>query len=363
MIVPYEITLYEYKKRTILAPQPRYDKLKIIADLETAWGTLLESIQIRRHFSRNILLRMIVLGAISAGLLYWKLDFINEMYFRDQLTPTGLIVNGAILTLFILGIFRIIGILSSYSLEERALLQFMNNLQDKVDPLYEVAEKRIIARRYKTLETLHKANTPINHNALATTLVASESTRNSLPKFINNTLILTGVFGTIVSLSIAMIGASDLLASSINVNGMGLIIHGMSTALSTTITAIVCYIYFGYFYMKLTDVQTNLVSGVEQITATHLMPRFQIQTESVLFEFSGLIRSLQSLIGKMEASQSSFQSLAHEMQNSQSNIEALEQCISTSVNKVYEERIQPITQEMEDIKKLLRDGFRLHEDL
>jgi len=323
----------------------------------------LESIQIRRHFSRNILFRMIILGAIGAGLLYWKLDFINDIYFRDQLTPTGLIINGTIVALFILGLFRIIGILISYGLEERALVQFMSNLRDKVDPLYEVAEQRIIARRYRTLETMHKANTPINHNALATTLVASESTRNSLPKFINNTLILTGVFGTIVSLSIALIGASDLLASAVNVNGMGLIIHGMSTALSTTITAIVCYIFFGYFYMKLTDVQTNLVSAVEQITAAHLMPRFQIQTESVLFEFSGLIRSLQSLISKMESSQSSFQNLAQEMQHSQGNIEALEQSISNAFNQVYEERIQPITREMEDIKKLLRDGFRLHEDV
>ncbi|MCW8890925.1 MAG: hypothetical protein OQL20_09730 [Sedimenticola sp.] len=322
----------------------------------------MESIQIRRHFSRNILIRMLILGAIAAGLLYWKLDFINEIYFRDQITPTGLIINGTILVLFILGLLRIIGILLSYSLEERAMIQFMRNLRDKVDPLYEVSENRMMARRYRTLEALSNANTPINHNALATTLVASESTRNSLPKFINNTLILTGVFGTIVSLSIALIGASDLLASAVNVDGMGLVIHGMSTALSTTITAIVSYIYFGYFYMKLTDVQTNLISGIEQITATHLMPRFQIQTESVLFEFSGLIRSLQSLINKMEASQTSFQNLATEMQSSQTNIESLEQCISNAVNQVYDHRIQPITQEMEDIKKLLRDGFRLHED-
>jgi hypothetical protein len=306
---------------------------------------------------------MLVLGAIVAGLIYWKLDFINDIYFRDQLTPTGLIVNGAIIGLFLLGLLRIIGILFSYSLEERALIQFMRNLRDKVDPIYEIAENRMITRRYRNLEVLSNANTPINHNALATTLVASESTRNSLPKFINNTLILTGVFGTIVSLSIALIGASDLLTAAVNVDGMGLIIHGMSTALSTTITAIVCYIYFGYFYMKLTDVQTNLISGIEQVTATYLMPRFQIQTESVLFEFSGLIRSLQSLISKMEASQSSFQNLANEMQSSQGNIESLEQCISNAVNKVYDDRIQPVTQEMEDIKKLLRDGFRLHEDL
>lgn len=323
----------------------------------------MESILVHRRFSRNILLRMLILGAISLGIIFWKLEFINEVYFRGQLTATGLIINGAILALFLTGLLRIGLILISYDREERAIEQFMNNLRDKVDPLYEIDEKRIIAHRYRTLDRLHRANTPINHNALATTLVASESTRNSLPKFVNNTLILAGVFGTIVALSIALLGASDMLESSINVGGMGLIIHGMSTALSTTITAIVCYIFFGYFYMNLTDVQTNMVSSVEQITSTHLMPRFQIQTESVLFEFSGLIRSLQSLISKMEASQVSFGSLAQEMQHSQANILHLEQSVRESIDSIHESRIETISDEMEDIKKLLRAGFRLTEEL
>lgn len=322
----------------------------------------MDSLQIRHNFSHGVLLRMIALTALSVGLIYWKSDFINDTYFRDQLTPTGIIINSAILALFMLGLLRIVSILVSYEREEGAIRQFMANLNEEIDPLYEIPERRIIAHRYRTLERLHRSNTPINHNALATTLVASESTRNSFPKFINNTLILTGVFGTIVSLSIALMGASDLLVSASNVDGMGMIIHGMSTALSTTITAIVCYIFFGYFYMKLTDVQTNLVSAVEQITATHLMSRFQVQTESVLFEFSGLIRSLQSLMGQMETSQKSFQHLALEMRNSQSNTENLERTIGTALTNLYEDKIHPVTQELEDIKHLLKSGFRLTED-
>jgi hypothetical protein len=322
----------------------------------------LESIQLRRNFSLNVLFRMVVIALLGAGLLYWKLDFINAVYFRDQLTPTGLIINGSILALFVLGLGRVIGILLAYNREERALVRFMDNLEQDLDPLYEVPSRRIIARRYNTMAALHRSDTPINHNALATTLVASESTRNSLPKFINNILILTGVFGTIVSLSIALVGASDLLASAVNVDGMGRVVHGMSTALSTTITAIVCYIYFGYFYMKLTDVQTNLVSGVEQVTATYLMPRFQIQTESVLYEFSGLIRSLQDLVSRMDASQAVIQELAQGMQGSQNAFEELETHLAAALMNVYETKIHPITQEMEEIKHLLKSGFRLPED-
>ncbi|MES9965064.1 MAG: hypothetical protein ABW116_16170 [Candidatus Sedimenticola sp. 20ELBAFRAG] len=304
---------------------------------------------------------MIIIAAVSAAILVWKLDFINSVYFRDQLTATGLIINGSILALFVLGLVKIIWILFTYGKEERAVRRFVENLEDNVSPLIDISENTIIARRFRTMEHLHQANTPVNHNALASTLVAAESTRNSFPKFITNILILTGVFGTIVSLSIALIGASDLLASAVDVNGMGLVVHGMSTALSTTITAIVCYIYFGYFYLKLTDVQTNLVSGVEQVTNNYLLPRFQVQTESILYEFTGLIRSLQGLVNQMEGSQQSYNQLADEMKKSQEAFEDLENRIGASLVEIYKTKIQPVADDMNDIKKLLKIGFRLPE--
>lgn len=321
----------------------------------------MESLQLRHNFSRNVILRMLLVAAAGAALLVWQMDFILETYIRNQLTATGLIINGIILGLFALGLLRIIGGLISYDREEKALRRFMRNLKDNVDPLTGIKDNKIIVHRYRTLDRLHRSNTPINHSALATTLVANESTRNSFPKFINNILILCGVFGTIVSLSIALSGATDLLASAANVSGMGVVVHGMSTALSTTITAIVCYLYFGYFYMKLTDAQTNLVSAVEEITATHLLPIFQVQTESILFEFSGLIRSLQGLINQMETSQKSYQSLAMEMRDSQSTFGELEAHIGSALKELYDTRVHPITEEMIEIKHLLKSGFRLPE--
>jgi len=305
----------------------------------------LENLHLRRHFSRNILLRMLILAGIAAALLYWKLDFINDVYFRDQLTPTGLIINGSILALFAIGLLKMIGTFYAYAQEESALLRLLRNLDDQLpDPLSNVAPNTIIAQRYRTLQKLHDSRCAINHGALAATLLASESTRNSLPKFINNILILTGVFGTIVSLSIALIGASDLLETTIDVSGMGLVVHGMSTALSTTITAIMCYLYFGYFYLKLTDVQTNLVSGVEQVTANQLVPRFRVETDTVLYEFTALVRSLQGLVGQMESSQRTFESVEKHLVN--------------TLN-AYSSKIHSLSDDRDPMKRLLREGFRL----
>ena len=311
--------------------------------------TELESINLRRNYSRNTLFRMIVLAALAAGIGIWKYDLINAVYFKDQLTPTGLVINGAILVLFIMGLLRTVGILLSYMREEAALARFVRNVEKRQDgdPIKGVSTSSIIARRYATLRRLHEARTPINQNALAATLVASESTRNGLPRFINNILILSGVFGTIVSLSIALIGASDVLENAVSATGMGMVIHGMSTALSTTITAIICYVFFGYFFQRLTDAQTNLISGIEQVTTTYLMPKFQVQTDNVLYEFTGLIRSLQGLVDQLQKSQLGFEATQDQL---------------ADTLEMYRDKVDGIDDRLDSMVHLLRVGFRLRDD-
>jgi len=309
----------------------------------------LESINLRRNYSRNTLFRMVVLAALAAAVGVWKYDLINAVYFKDQLTTMGLVINGAILVLFLIGLLRATGNLFRYMREESALTRFVRNVDKRpdIDPLKGVSTSTMIARRYATLRRLHEARTPINQNALAATLVATESTRNGLPRFINNILILSGVFGTIVSLSMALIGASDVLENAVSAAGMGMVIHGMSTALSTTITAIVCYVFFGYIYQRLTDAQTNLISAVEQVTTTYLMPKFQIQTDSVLYEFTGLIRSLQGLVDQLQKSQLGFESTQDQL---------------ADTLEMYREKVEGLDERLGTIVRQLRLGFRLRDD-
>lgn len=306
------------------------------------------NINFHRHYSRNTLARMVLLILVSAALMLWKWDYVNEIYFKDQLTQLGWIINGTIVALFLIGMLRIAISLLGYSREESAVLRFIRNQNKRPDdPLKGVSSGSLMAQRYRTLLDLHESHTPINQNALASTLVAAESTRSSLAKFINNILILTGVFGTIVSLSVALIGASDVLENAINASGMGMVIHGMSTALSTTITAIVCYVFFGYFYLRLSDAQTNLVSGIEQVTSHYLMPKFQVQTDTVLYEFTGLIRSLQTLVV--------------EMQNTQTAFKNTEDQIAQTLDH-YRDKLDGLEDHMDTIIHYLRLGFRLRED-
>jgi len=302
-------------------------------------------IQYNANYSRSVLFQFLMLSVLLGFLLLLNHEFLLNFYIKNQATNTGYIVNGSILGLFLLGIFRIISLLLRYSREENALARFIQNMQnDDSLPTERIARNRLIYNRYISVLEISKHNVAVNHSALASTLSATESTRLSLPRFISNILILTGVFGTIISLSIALLGASDIIDSADGISGMSIVIHGMSTALSTTATAIVCYLFFGYFYMKLTDVQTELLSGIEQATTLYIMPRFTYQTDSMLHEVGNLVKALHEAASVMANTQADFAAAGR-------NLSAL-----TGNNA---ESLLRLSTDIDEIKSLLRDGFRL----
>jgi hypothetical protein len=302
-------------------------------------------IEFKPGFSRRILFRLVFLAAIAAAIITAGLGYIENLYLREQVTPFGLLINGAIVILFLLGLGRVIGTLIRYMREEAALGKFIKRLDDDHARVADnIDQNSLIIRRYRALLLLGKQHAPINHGTLASTLLASESTRLSFPKFINNILILMGVFGTIVSLSIALVGASSLLETAGQLGNMGLVIHGMSTALSTTITAIVCYVFYGYFYLKLTDAQTHLLSGIEQVTSLYLLPKYAHSSDTMLHEVGGLVRSLNRVAQNMEAAQRDYADSGRRLRELVANLGP---------------HMHRLTEDVQRIKQLMREGFRL----
>jgi hypothetical protein len=302
-------------------------------------------LDIQTNFSRRMLFRLVILAVVVLVLLLANVDFINKVYLERQQTPFGLMINGAIMLVFLLGLAKVIMALLHYMREEAALARFVRQLDgDPKKLLKGIGRKTIIARRYSTLQELSDRHARINHSALASTLLAYEGARISFARYVSNILILTGVFGTIVSLSIALVGASNLLDTAQDTANMGLVIHGMSTALSTTITAILCYLFYGYFYIKLGDAQAHLLGGVEEVTSVRLLPTFSKDSASMLHEVAGLISGLRDAAEQMKAIQGEYAEAGSQLQ---------------AIAGTLDKRVQGTAEELDNIKTILRDGFRL----
>jgi hypothetical protein len=298
-----------------------------------------------RPYSRNILIRMVIALLLAAVLLLLNSDFLITIYLRNQLTQVGLIINGGIFLLFLAGMLKMALGLANYAAEEQVLRKFVSHLDDGVDdPVANIPSDSIIARRYTAMQRLFEQHAPVNHSAMAAALLARESTRGGTPRFINNILILGGVFGTIVSLSIALVGASNLLQSTINSSGMGMVIHGMSTALSTTITAILCYLLHGYFFNAFGDAQTSLLGQVEEVTATRLMPMFQVDQKTIDYHLADLFKAIAAMLRRLD--------------EGQGGVLAITERLNGLLEQVESER-GDVRGELADIRRLLRDGFRL----
>lgn len=295
--------------------------------------------------SRKVLIRLLLVAALAVLVLAAGLGFLAEFYTANQLTPVGLSINGGILLLFFLGLSTIVHNLLRYAREESAIAEFAERLRlDTYRPLEGIDDDSLVATRYQEVSSLGRRHAPINHSALAATLQARESTRLSFPRFVHNILILTGVFGTIVSLSIALVGASNLLDTIGEVGNMGLVIHGMSTALSTTITAIVCYLFYGYFFLKLTDVQTHVLSGVEQLTTLYLVPKYAHTTEGLVQELAGLVQTIEGASRTLRETQANYDEAGRRL------VEVVSR-LGPSLGDMGDDIVR--------IKELLREGFRL----
>jgi len=295
---------------------------------------------------------------VAVVISIWKFNVVSNVFLGD-LKP--IFLNGVIVLLFFLGIGQLYRGLGHYAHEERAIARFVRLREEGYDNaaiFAELTDSSIIANRYHTIKNLFDRGVPINHSAISAIMVAEESLYQAFPKFVNNVLILTGVFGTVTSLIFALIGASDVLQAVLPGEGMGLMLLGMNTALTTTATAIVCYFFFTYFYQKMTDVQTYLFSQVEKAVLIYLIPDFAFDSEAVNHQTRALIEEVRSLVGEMHTgSREVEQTLARMNEYNDAQLQKWD--TSLSGQEGQNSRLEGLLTRLDDVRRVLVEGFRL----
>ena len=318
----------------------------------------------RPHFTRSVLLQLLAVFLLLGGVIFWQWGVVHQIYLKNQLNAIGWVINGSIIALFFCGLGALVGRFLEYHAQESAIARFLRNLGENREPMEAVDEGSMLAERYRTLQELNRRRATINQNALASTLLAAESSRNSFLKFVHNVLILTGVFGTIISLSLSLLGASDMIhgadQAAGQTRGLGTIIFGMSTALSTTMTAILAYLIFGYFYIKLTDTQTYLLSRVEEVTATVLLSHLQLN-QSAEKDYADSVRSAAQLIARFDLSQQQYEGAVQALTDAaQSLSRQLDERAGDGLGKAELDALAKENRSLlTEAVNLLREGFRL----
>ena len=282
---------------------------------------------------------------VSAGLIFYKKAAIAALVTSGDISMVGLLINGIIIILFLMGMFKIVLSLFRYIDEHHAVIKVAQNLKSNVlDPLAGISPKRLITNRYHNIEWITKQGSPVNQAALASSVNASESTRLTFIRFVHSTLILAGVFGTVVSLSMALIGASDLLHSPEGVKEMGMIISSMSSALSSTVVAIVCFFVFAYFYLRLNDSRIQLLNDIEEVTGLYILPKVSHTEEGLIAKVSELTATLNQATERLLSVQHTFNHAGKSLQAAVDDLHG--QVQGSSLN---------------EIKDLIRKGFHLSE--
>ena len=300
---------------------------------------------IYKPYSKNGMIQIAAVVGIALGIGVWQNQFITNFVMGPSSTEVGLFLNTGILALLGMGMARLLGLMGSYAKEEKAVQAFYKSFtQDAPSPLANVNADSLIAKRYETINNLSGQNTNINHEALAALTASEEESKLGLMRFLASTFILLGMLGTIVSLGIALLGASDLLVAMTNINDIGVIVNGMSTALSTTMSGILAFLIFRFSLMKLEQTQQNLLFSIERITVLNILPKVQPNSEALVPRMLSMIRSLDSLVQQMALNQkemSQTSTLLHD------NVAQ------------YNETMEGMSKGFDDINQTLSKGFRL----
>ena len=224
----------------------------------------------RPHF---MMLQAGVALLLFASLLVWQRAVLAEIYWGPLATELGMVVNGIIVALFLVALWRIFYLLLDYTRENRSIDQFEEQMNfGLTEAGIEDLSDSLIVQRYRVFQQSQSELDRPQQAALSAILMNQEVTRLGLIRLIQSLLILLGVFGTVASLSLALVGASDLLSFPQNGGGITLVVHGMATALSTTMTAIAAYLVLTLIFSRLVAGQSSVCQRIELLTLRRVLP-------------------------------------------------------------------------------------------
>ncbi len=314
----------------------------------------MKPVKISAYFT---LLQIIIL-LLLVGVLAWSnKGVMTNFFYTTQSGELGLILNGLIVLLFLSGLLRIMRVFFGYAREQDILNRFSQRMRENVaNPGYKLSAGSLIMRRYASVQLLSQQDATIDQNALAAIVAAEQSARFTLIRFVHNILILGGVFGTIVSLSVALVGAAGLLESPESLQKMGTIIGGMSTALSTTITAIVCYVFYSYFHLRLQDARTRLLANLEEVTTLYVLPRFRSIEGNLVHDVAVLARELRQSAESVNKIQERFLQAGERLQLAVDDLQT--QVVRIGGSSDY---LRSSSEDLRSIRDAIREGFRLGE--
>jgi hypothetical protein len=294
------------------------------------------------------LLQILAVLSLLIGLVFFYREQVTAFFQTTQAGQLGLALNGAILLIFLLGLVRMIFIFLAYSREQDVLQRFVKRAGENVsNPANTLPDSALVVRRYRAVQTIANQLAPVNQGALAATLIAGQQAQFTLVRFVNSILILSGVLGTVISLAVALMGAAGLMNSPDNMKNMWDIIGGMSNSLSTTVTAIVCYVFFAYFYLRLQDARTQLLANIEDVTSLYILPRFKYTEHNLLGDVALLTASLLKAAEGITQVQDRFLHVGDHLQVAVNDLQAV---IAQSGDTIL------------DIHESVREGFRLEKE-
>ena len=282
---------------------------------------------------------------LSAVLLFWQRAALVEIYWGPLATQLGMVVNSVIVVMFLVALTRIFYLLYTYIRESRAIDMFDEQVdfgltEDDIESLSE----SLIIQRYRILKQARTELDRPQQAILSAILLNQEMARLGLIRLIQSLLILLGVFGTVASLSLALVGASDLLSFPQNGGGISLVVHGMATALSTTMTAIAAYLILALIFSRLTASQSSVCQQIELLTLNRLLPLISREGGNLAHALAFRLKDLSEVAIALAEIQDRL--IPH--------LDAMRQ-----ERHVQNEHSKKLMEALESVNQTLRKGFRL----